>query len=461
MNDPTVQAPAAAACSHSIGLRLSRKLALLTMLVVGALSIASWTSVELMFMERNAQDLEAHVKMLDRLLDLEAEMGGEAAVLARVRADTALRNEAKLELWRADGSLLHADVVGPSFEASRHCRSREFSVQSPQLPGGALRARYTVDYARDAALGQRWAVILALVTLGAGGLVAAGAFWHVRRQLRPLHELAAQTRAISPRRLDQRLTLSDPAEELRPWVDQFNALLARLESAYAQLEGFNADVAHELRTPLAALIGQTEVALSRERGAAELNETLHANLDELRRLSAMVNDMLFLSQADRGALARRGEPVSLAAVTQEVSEFHEAAFEDAGLALRIEGDATLAVDVPLVKRALSNLLSNAARFAQHGSAVRVRIEALADAAAASAGARIVVENHGQEIDRSTLPRLFDRFFRGDTSRCCDDGQSHHGLGLAIVAAIARMHAGQTVAESGGGVTRVGFTLASR
>lgn len=443
-------------CSHSIGLRLSRKLSVLTMLVVGALSLACWSSVKLMFMERHAQDLEAHVTMLDRLLDLEAEMGGEAAVLARVRGDTALRNEAKLELWRADGSLLHADAVSAAFDASQHCRSREFTVHSSRLAGGQLRARYTVDYARDAALGERWAVILVLATLGAGGLVASGAFWHVRRQLRPLHELAAQTRAISPRRLDQRLTLSDPAEELRPWVDQFNALLARLETAYAQLEGFNADVAHELRTPLAALIGQTEVALSRERSAPELAETLLANLDELRRLSAMVNDMLFLSQADRGALARRGEPVSLAAVTQQVSEFHEAAFEEAGLVLRIEGDATLAVDEALVKRALSNLLSNAARFAHPGSVVRVCIEP----DARTAGVRIVVENHGQPIDAATLPRLFDRFFRGDTSRCCDDGQSHHGLGLAIVAAIARMHAGQTLAESGGGVTRVGFTLAA-
>jgi signal transduction histidine kinase len=96
-------------------------------------------------------------------------------------------------------------------------------------------------------------------------LVAVATRWNVQRQLRPLHELAAQTRAISPRRLDQRLSLADPGEELLPWIEQFNALMQRLELAYAQLEGFNADVAHELRTPLATLIGETEVALSRER----------------------------------------------------------------------------------------------------------------------------------------------------------------------------------------------------
>ena len=148
-----------------------------------------------------------------------------------------------------------------------------------------------------------------------------------------------QTRAISPRRLDQRLRLGDPAEELQPWIDQFNALMDRLERAYAQLEGFNADVAHELRTPLATLIGQTEVALSRERSAESLRETLVSNLEEMQRLSAMVNDMLFLSQADRGAIARRGAPVSLAALAQQVVEFHEAPLEEAALAVRIEGDA--------------------------------------------------------------------------------------------------------------------------
>jgi two-component system heavy metal sensor histidine kinase CusS len=323
------------------------------------------------------------------------------------------------------------------------------------VPGGELRARFTVDYARDAAMGTRWAWILTLVTLGAGATVAGGVFWHVRRQLRPLHDLAAQTRAISPRRLDQRLALADPAEELLPWIEQFNALMARLDQAYAQLEGFNADVAHELRTPLASLIGETEIALARERPADELRATLVSNLEEMQRLSALVNDMLFLSQADRGAVARRGAPVSLAALAQQVMEFHEAAFEDAGLALRIEGDATIAVDEPLFKRALSNLLGNAARFAERGSTVSVRI-----APETADQVRVLVQNAGQQIDAATLPRLFDRFFRGDASRCCEGGEPHHGLGLAIVAAIARMHAGSTLAESRDGITRVGFTLAA-
>jgi len=328
--------------------------------------------------------------------------------------------------------------------------SRKLAVLTMLIVGTLLTATwFSVEMSRQ------WAWSLALVTLLAGSLVVAGSYWHVRRQLRPLDDLASQTRPISARRLDQRLSLSDPAEELLPWIEQFNALMQRLERAYSQLKAFNADVAHELRTPLANLIGETELALSRERPLDVMRETLVSNLEETQRLSALVNDMLFLSQVDRGAMARRGAPVSLAELAAQVLDFHEAPFEDGELKVRIEGDARVAVDEPLFKRALSNLPGNAARFADHGSTVTVRIDN--DAADQ---VRVGVQNAGEAIDDSALPRLFDRFFQGDKSRCCDDGQTHHGLGLAIVAAIARMHAGATLAESRGGMTRVGFTLAA-
>lgn len=452
------QADCGPLCSHSIGVRLSRKLALVTMLVLALLSVASWLSVHSMISERNAQDLARRCHLFADILELEARNGGEAAVLARLRSDAAMRDDARLEVWRADGSLLHADPMPAAMPHSKHVQARDFTVAAPGLRGGELRARFAVDFSRDAQVGARWVWVLVLVTLAAGGLVAAGSFWHVRRALRPLHELAAQTRAISSQHLDRRLALADPAEELLPWIEQFNALMERLERSYAQLEAFNADVAHELRTPLATLIGETEVALSRERDNETLRETLVSNLEEMQRLSAMVNDMLFLAQADRGAVARRGAPVSLAALAQQVVEFHEAALEDSGLALRIDGDATVPVDEPLFKRALSNLLGNATRFAEHGSTVVVRISA--ELAAAPEQVQVVVQNRGQSIAPQQLPRLFDRFFRGEDSRSCPEEQ-HHGLGLAIVAAIARMHAGRTVAESDSGLTCVGFTLATR
>jgi two-component system, OmpR family, heavy metal sensor histidine kinase CusS len=161
---------------------------------------------------------------------------------------------------------------------------------------------------------------------------------------------------------------------------------------------------------------------------------------------------LFLSGADRGALARRGEPTKLCGIAKSVVEFHEFALEEAGLTAEVNGTAVASVDAPLLQRALSNLIGNATRFAARGSAVRVLIEEVGHREI-----QIYVENNGEPIEPATLPRLFDRFYRGDDARC--DSESHHGLGLAIVSAIARMHGGQTFAQSANGTTRVGFTLA--
>lgn len=440
-----------ARCSHSIGLRLSRKLALVTMVVLALLFTGAWFSVKMLIKEKNREEAQFRSDVIAQILAHELKSGGEEACLARVRADAAMRASTRLELWRADGSVFYADDKAGAHAMSDHTYAVDFDIAAPDLAGGLLKARYTMDFTSDAKFGRNWVIVFVVVTLLAGTLVAAGSYWHVRRALRPLRELAAQTRAISPSRLERRLHLDDPAEELLPWIEQFNELMARLERAVAQLEGFNADVAHELRTPLAALIGHTEVALSRERPVDQLRDTLLSNLEEAQRLSAMVNDMLFLSQADRGASARRGATASLAALAAQVIEFHEAMLEEAGLTARIDGDAQAAVDEPLLKRALSNLLSNAVRFAPRGSTVVVRIAPEADAQL-----RVEVENAGETIAPQHLPRLFDRFFRADAAR--PDGQSHHGLGLAIVAAIARMHAGRPLAESAAGRTRVGFTL---
>lgn len=449
---PSVACPSPI-CSHSISTRLSKRLALFTMLVVGLLSWASWQAVRMMYIERGERDLNARCELIADLLTLEARNGGEPAVLKRLQMDAPMRANTRLEVFAADGRLLWADAETPALVAAEHAQRQEFAIAAPTLPGGKLRAFYTVDYSADVQLGRRWAWILTLVTLVAGVVVALGSGWRVRRALEPLHQLAARTRAISPQRLHERLSLDDPAEELQPWIDQFNGLMQRLELAYGQLEGFNADVAHELRTPLANLIGETELALSRDRDSAMLRETLASNLEEMQRLSAMINDMLFLSNADRGAVARRGASVSLAQLARQVIEFHEAPLEEAGLTLRVQGDATARVDEPLFKRALSNLLGNATRFARPGSTVVIDIQT------EGAGfVQVTVVNQGTPIAADALPRLFDRFFRADSSRACPDSQ-HHGLGLAIVAAIARMHGGRTLAESAAGVTRVGFTLA--
>jgi len=251
--------------------------------------------------------------------------------------------------------------------------------------------------------------------------------------------------------LHWRLDGSGQAEELEPLVAQFNELLGRLSQAYEQLEGFNADVAHELCNPLATLISSTELALRAQRDADELREVLGSNLEELQRVAGIVQDMLFLSRADRGSVARREATSSLAALARLVVDYHEAALEDVGLKIEIVGDTSADCDLPLLQRALSNLVANATRYADPGSTIQIEINALTDREV-----RIAVFNQGAPIKPEHLPRLFDRFFRGDGAR--SDAHQHHGLGLAIVAAIARMHGGRPFARSAGGITSIGFTM---
>ena len=150
----------------------------------------------------------------------------------------------------------------------------------------------------------------------------------------------------------------------------FNGALGRLEDAYQQLEAFNADVAHELRTPLANLIGGTQVALSRPRSAAEFQETLQSNLEELERLRSIVNDMLFLARADQGEAATGLTAADVAHEVEMTIEFFEPLLDETGTTVAIEGElrAQATMNIALFRRALSNLLQNAIEHSAAGRA---------------------------------------------------------------------------------------------
>jgi two-component system heavy metal sensor histidine kinase CusS len=253
--------------------------------------------------------------------------------------------------------------------------------------------------------------------------------------LAPIRTLAEQTRSLAILSLDTRLETEGIPAELQVLVDHFNDLLNRLEKAYQQLEGFNADVAHELRTPLANIIASSELALRSNDKDEHLRDCIGSNLEEMHRLSGIVNDMLFLSQADRGAKARRMPVQSLAQLCAEVADYYEAVLIESDLQWSIEGDASGLYDAALLRRVLSNLLNNAARYADPGSSIVIRI-----VVETHGHIKLSVINRGEPISAESLPHIFDRFFRVDASR--SHGHQNHGLGLAIVGAIARMHDGR-------------------
>jgi two-component system heavy metal sensor histidine kinase CusS len=450
----TVTATRAKPCTYSIGRRLSLLLAVQTIIGLGVLLAGIYAVTHMLFVSRQDEELRAYSAVLVEVLKEADAKGGDAEMRHKLEWLAERRPGTFVQVLQPNGTELYRDAA-PTFNP-QVAPTREQRFEIPRANGGTpLIGRLVIDCTQDAQHGRRMVLLLVLATLAGGAFVAWATFWRVRCSLRPLIDLAAQTRAIDASRLQQPLTLPEPVEELQPVVDQFNGLMRRVERTYAQLEGFNADVAHELRTPLANLIGQTEVALSRERSVQELEDTLHSNLEELQRMAAIVNDMLFLAQADRGVKARRGAPVGMAELVRQVVEFHEAPMEERNLSVDIVGDAHLPIDEPLVKRAVSNLLGNAIRYADAGSRLCVRI-----ASEPGDGVRLWVENTGPCIEAEHLPRLFDRFFRADAARC-EMEKPHHGLGLSIVAAIARMHDGFPAAESSGGTTRVGFSLHAR
>ncbi|AOB32602.1 histidine kinase [Bordetella sp. H567] len=297
-------------------------------------------------------------------------------------------------------------------------------------------------------------IALASLLLSAVLLIMLLGHWVARMGLLPLQRLSSEASMLSPLHLAQRLNVATLPIELADLAGAFNGALSRLETAYTRLEAFNADVAHELRTPLTNLIGQTQVALSRRRSAAELEEVLQSNLEELDSLRAIVNDMLFLARADQGEAATGLVRTPVATEVGKTIEFFEFVLDDMRLAVDIEGDtrAEASLDTARFRRALTNLLQNAIQHTERGQRITVRIEPRPGTV------RIAVSNPGPPIDPVHLPRLFDRFYRVDASRH-DNGDTHgHGLGLAIVKAVATMHGGEVFASSGDGTTTIGFSV---
>ena len=283
------------------------------------------------------------------------------------------------------------------------------------------------------------AVVVCILLTALLGWIAA------RRGLAPVRDMARVAHGISASRLAHRLPLAAVPAELTQLAEAFNDMLGRLEDSFRRLSDFSSDIAHELRTPVSNLMTQTQVALSKARSADEYREVLYSNLEEYDRLARMIGDMLFLAKADNGLLVQQSGPVSLAEEVRQLFEFYEAWSEELGVDLESVGVGVVPGDKLMLRRAISNLLSNAIRHAPRGGTVRVRIERIGQEV------RLSVENPGEPIPPEHLSRLFDRFYQVDASR----HRSHEGagLGLAITKSIIEAHGGRVAVTSAHGQTR--------
>lgn len=316
-------------------------------------------------------------------------------------------------------------------------------VQHPWT--GASTAPVEVVVALDVSDSERLlrgeAVTASLVGLFGSLLSGALAFFVARRGLAPIARVAERAEQITVQGLGTALAVEDAPTEIRGLAESINHMLARLSDSFRALEQFSADIAHELRTPIHNLLLQTQVTLSRPRDAEEYREALLSNLEELQRLDRMVSDMLFLARADRGVLTVADDTVDLAQEATNVAEYFEPAASERSQEIVIHGHSVARGDRLMIRRAITNLLSNAVRHAPPGDRIVVRARSAADAAVFE-----VTNSCPAPIRSDELPRLFTRFARGNEPR--EDDRDGAGLGLAIVDSIMRLHGGVAQAESG-------------
>lgn len=444
----------------SITLRLSLLFALLSSAVLAGTGVYLYGSLERQLAEQDTEELMGKVDLLRHMLS--GMRTRPEVVASEWRFRDAFVGHARLHviLLDRDGTTLFAntrlrfpqdrsaDAVPASmpdsvtvWEAPWKTSYRTLSAWA-DLAGDrrSLRIALALDTTEQQELLAAYRRTLLLVLLLASVAAALSGFVIVRRGLRPLHDMARTAYQISADRLGERLEEVHVPPELRRFAAAFNAMLARLEDSFNRLAAFSSDLAHELRTPISNLLGQTQVALTRTRTVDDYRRVLESNLEEFDSLSRMIADMLFLARADHELVTLRTATLNLRAELDKLASFYEAHAQERSVRIVCAGEGRINADRPLVQRAVGNLLSNAIRHTPPNGEVRLR------AARVDHGAVTVsVSNPGHGIPSEHLGRIFDRFYRIDGAR--GSVQEGAGLGLAIVRSIMVLHGGRVSVES--------------
>lgn len=278
--------------------------------------------------------------------------------------------------------------------------------------------------------------LLVLVGLAPFALAGAatGGWFLAGRALAPVDRMVDAARTIEAEDLSRRIDVPNSDDELGRLAAVLNDMLARLEASFTAVSQFSADAAHELRTPLTILKGEIEVALRTTQEPGEYRRVLASCEEEVDRLVAVIEDLLFLARAEVGAVAVPLEPVGLASLVDDLLPAVRALADRAHVRLEAGAPPALAVrgSAPMLVRMMLNLVDNAIRHAGAGGEVMLRVRA-------DGGEAVIdVEDSGPGVPEADRERIFDRFYRADPAR--ERGGS--GLGLAIVRSIVLVHGGQ-------------------
>lgn len=294
---------------------------------------------------------------------------------------------------------------------------------------------------------RRWFLAILLGCLATFPLIG---YRVARHGIRPVEGIATTARHISSTNLHERIQPEGYPFELASLADTFNKMLDRLEDSFERISKFSADIAHDLRTPVNNIRGEAEVALARARTVEEYRDVLGSCLEESVRLSKLISDLLFLARAESPLAHVRRESVNLVELLDGMREYYEASAAEAGVSLTTSANRASVVaqlDRTLVQRAVSNLVSNAVAHTPPGGSVVLA------ASSQDSAVCIEVSDTGIGIPSEALSKVFDRFFRLDSSRSQASGGT--GLGLAIVQSIMLLHGGKVeIASQLGQGTRV-------
>jgi two-component system, OmpR family, heavy metal sensor histidine kinase CusS len=318
---------------------------------------------------------------------------------------------------------------------------RSFRVTSASAPVGlgathTDRIQIAVDVSQKEMLLARYRFWFWTILLATFAIFPLVGYKIARQGIRPVEEMATTARHISSTNLRERILAEGYPSELASLASTFNQMLDRLEESFERISRFSADIAHDLRTPVNNIRGEAEVALARARTIDEYRDVLESCLEEAVRLSDLVGDLLFLARAESPLTHLRREHVNVAQLLDAVREYYEASATEGRISLTtvVADEPVIAeLDRTLLQRAVGNLVSNALAHTPPGGAVVLRSNA------DSSTIHIAVSDTGVGIPAEALPRVFDRFFRVDSSR--SQGSGGTGLGLAIVQSIAQLHGG--------------------
>lgn len=332
---------------------------------------------------------------------------------------------------------------------------QSFRITSAQAPvGPSLTARDTIQIAIDVSHQEkilaRFRLWFWCILLGACVVFPLIGYQIARQGIRPVEEMATTARHISSSNLRERIHAEGYPFELASLASTFNSMLDRLEESFERISRFSADIAHDLRTPVNNIRGEAEVALARARSLDEYREVLSSCLEETVRLSDLIGDLLFLARAESPLAHLHRERVNVTELLDGVREYYEAAASDSGISLSSEDadpPVIAQVDRTLLQRAIGNLVSNAVAHTPVGGSVSLKSKT------ETSGLQIEISDTGIGIPAEALPKVFDRFFRVDSSRSQTSGGT--GLGLAIVQSIMVLHGGKVeIASEPGHGTRV-------